>query len=322
MTTERDSHALAESLDALVGMLGAPADELRALARSADDRYGPPQRHRKRSGGVRLVHEPDSDLKRIQRRVSAVLWPRVKSPIAYGIPGRTREEAARAHECASWVATLDIKDFFPSIRTKHVQAALSRAGFPGEALDTLVALVTRRGQLVQGPPSSPAVACLVLSEFDHGLALQGDAAGLTVTRYVDDIAISGMSRQQVQQMLRFVIQELRGLGLPINRDKVGLVPRHKAQLLHGLTLNNGASIPKRKTTAPDRLSRDQLRSAVRRAQHYGATDAERARLMGQISCLIRLHPREAQQLRRALMSHQSLRVKDGIAAERAIHGVD
>ena len=298
MDAERHFDRPVQSVDDLASRLGTSASALCEIAESADNRYWPPKPRPKRSAGRRFTQEPHTELKAIQQRISGLLWRRVTSLVLE----RCRERAARAHERSPWVAQLDLKDFFPHVMRRLVRDALADAGFGGEALDVLVALVIRHGRLVQGAPSSPAVSNLVLAKLDAEIAGQARATGLTVTRLGDDFAISGSSRCAVEQMLGKLISRLRDLDLPVNRHKIRIDPRHKVQLLHGLALNNGASIPKRKKTAPDRLSRDWLRSAVRRAQRFGATDAERAKLMGQISCLARLHPTEAQQLRRLLGS--------------------
>lgn len=140
--------------------------------------------------------------------------------------------------------------------------------------------------------------------LQHGeaeIVRECDPLGVRVTRYGDDYAISAASREGVVAIRNMIIRDLQALGLPLNRRKSSTMPNHRAQVVHGLTVNGGcASLPKRKRAAPGRLSREALRDEVRRACRDGATDEQQRRLEGQLAHLARRHPQQAEKLRRLL----------------------
>jgi len=236
----------------------------------------------------------------VQKLINGLLAPLIDSPIAYGIPGRSHVDAARVHEGQNFVGKHDIPDFFTSIVVDRVRSALRDAGFSGEALELLVALVTLNGRLRQGPPSSPVIANLVLAELDRQLAEKADRLCVNATRTSDDITASGPTWIAVRRFLQFVEDQLRELGLRVNWGKYSITPHRRAQLVHGGTVNRTTSIPKKKSTAKKKLSRERLRDDVRRARRYGCTDKQWEKATGQIGYIKPLHPKRAGALGREL----------------------
>ncbi len=80
----------------------------------------------KTKGGLRLIHSPEPDLMNIQRRIlDSTLNQIVPHPCAMAYrPGYSVLDCARQHLEADTVVRLDISDFFPSIRERHVFNAL------------------------------------------------------------------------------------------------------------------------------------------------------------------------------------------------------
>ncbi len=236
-------------------------------------------------------------LKDVQRQLLELLGPLLDSPILYGISAeRVWLHAAQAYERQLWVGTLDIKDHFDNITEAHVRALMAVMGCPSKVADVLVPLVTYRGRLGQGLPTSNVIADLLLTGLDrrvHQVALQH---GVGVTRVADDFAISGQKRKAVLRVMEFIEGELRDLGLTMNQRKRTFEPRHRRQDVHGVTLNNEVAIPKRRGQ-DGRLSRKQLRSEIRRVRKYGCTESVWNRLQGLVGHVGRLHPQEAARMR-------------------------
>jgi RNA-directed DNA polymerase len=294
-----------KKLEELASAFQLSVDELRMRTASPDHDYDNYYYKRKRSGGRRRIDPPMEPLKETQQLARDLLAPLITSPIVYGVKDRIYFDAARTHERQPFVGTLDAEDFYSSVRTGLVRWALRNAGFEDEALEWLVALLIRDGRLRQGPPSSPAMANLVLAQLDERVAAEALRLRVKVTRVVDDFAISGSDRSAVREMQRFITRQLRDLGLRVNRQKTSIMDRHEPQVVHGLTVNNGVAIPKNKKTAGRRVSREALRSEVRRVVRYGCSVEEREELLGLIGHVKYLHPRQAKRLRAELLRSAS-----------------
>ncbi len=101
-------------------------------------------------------------------------------------------------------------------------------------------------------------------------------------------------RAAVIEMMGLIELELRRLGLRSNSSKRSIRSRNESQLVHGLHVNNGVSIPKpyRKT----------VRAAVHQAARDGCSKKRFRQLMGQVNYIAQLHRREARKLGATLRS--------------------
>jgi len=140
----------------------------------------------------RVIDVPRPELKAIQRKVhDRVLRTIPCASAVYGIAGKGVIKNAQQHLKQPFMAILDIADCFPSITVAMIRHALYRAGFDDIAVRHITRLVTLRGRLPQGPPSSPAIMNIVLDMVDAELELVATAEGCVYTRYMDDICFSG-----------------------------------------------------------------------------------------------------------------------------------
>ena len=80
----------------------------------------------KRAGGRRIIHSPEPELMSVQRHVLDTLLNRIAPhPAAFAYRcGVSVVDAARPHLGAEVVVRLDVANFFPSIRERHVFEAL------------------------------------------------------------------------------------------------------------------------------------------------------------------------------------------------------
>ena len=138
---------------------------------------------------------PSDALKEIQTRI----YMRLLRPIAinksvHSAPGRSILTNARRHAGHSHLSTFDLRHCFPSVRPDRVRAGLERFGFDPNVAKLLTRLTTVGHELPQGAPTSPALLNAVLVDFDGKLASMARGRGLTYTRYVDDLCLSGGAR--------------------------------------------------------------------------------------------------------------------------------
>ena len=148
----------------------------------------------KKSGGSRVIHCPSSQIKDLHRCLLANLYKGLKvSKHAHGgVPGRSTLTCAKLHVGQLYLSTHDIKDFFPSVHRGMVYQIFCNLGFQPRVSDTLADLTTVNNLLPQGAPTSPLVANLALSNVDRSIARYcRRKRGITYTRYLDDIALSG-----------------------------------------------------------------------------------------------------------------------------------
>lgn len=139
----------------------------------------------KRSGGVRQIAEPLPSLKEIQRWVlDNILYrcPINKFTKGY-VPNLSIRDNARFHRKQELVLKLDIKNFFPSIKSGRVFNFFKRLGYQNHVSQMLTNLCTLNGSLPQGAPTSPALSNLVISRLDKRLSHFAIQEKIRYTRY-------------------------------------------------------------------------------------------------------------------------------------------
>lgn len=272
---------LADWLELSVTELDWFAD-LKALTQR---RYCVPLRHyhyrvlTKRSGGFRLIEIPKQRLKALQRRIlDVILNPVPAHPATHGFcRGRSTKTFASAHIGKQAVLRMDLLDFFPSFSGARIQALFRTLGFPETVADLLGGLATNatpadiwkrslpgtwphldtstrravsdlyaRPHLPQGAPTSPALANLAAYRLDCRLTGLARSAGVTYTRYADDLAFSG-DRDFARRAHRFSIHAAAIAleeGFQVNHRKTRLMTAGSCQQLAGIVVNQHANVPR------------------------------------------------------------------------------
>jgi len=133
------------------------------------------------------------------------------------------------------VATLDIKNFFGTTRFEMFEAPLHAAGFRDDALAAIRALTLFEGFLPQGAPTSPFLANLALLAADFEILLLCRRNQMDFTRYIDDIAVSGMRDLIGAKGHLSSIIESKGFALAQN--KVLFRGQDQEQVVTGLVVN-------------------------------------------------------------------------------------
>lgn len=273
----------------------------------------------KRSGGQRVILAPKKELKAIQRKILADLV--AKLPVtanAHGfVKGRSIVTNARQHTGQAVVLNLDLKDFFPSVTFPRVRGLLIAHGYPYAVASALALLCTEYDReayekdgttyyisigprhLVQGAPTSPALANLVAWKLDKRLAGLAAKRGYAYTRYADDLTFSG-EHEAALPGLRLLAQKIiRDEHFAPNTKKTRIAKQSARQIVTGLVVNAAVATP--------RSTRRQLRAILHNAQQDGlaAQNREqrrdfRAYLQGMIGHVQNASPQHAAKLRGAL----------------------
>lgn len=142
---------------------------------------------------LRLINAPRVALKIVQKWLSVQLQRLFDPPNhVFGfVVARSHVDAAAMHCGATWVFSIDITDFFQTTPQVLVTHMLSSMGFGSEGAQLLASLCCLHGNLAQGAPSSPVLSNICFGPLDRKLADIAGAYGARVTRYADDIVLSG-----------------------------------------------------------------------------------------------------------------------------------
>lgn len=197
----------------------------------------------KKAGGSRRIYVPSKDLKQIQQLISKRLLQPLHLPDALhgSVPGRSPKTNAQPHTGKLIVASLDIKDFYPSIRYDRVYSLFLDLGCSPDVARLLTTLTTYDGHLAQGFPSSPAIANLILSKIVPRISEPCSDHGLTFTLYQDDLTISGGYR--IPSLLRLFSRILSQCGFDIN-SKTKVAHGGMRQEVTGWVVNQKVNVSK------------------------------------------------------------------------------
>lgn len=216
----------------LARTLGCPVSRLRVLARSRDSHY-----HQVRinlGGKQRTLTIPSAELMSLQRTLLKEIFYSVPSLDCLGhVRRRGVLWTLRRHQGDPYLLHVDIRAFFPSVTPERVEASLSSLQVAPEAAHLMARLVTWGGELPQGAPTSVAVGDIVLYPLDRRIRGLATTHGLTYTRYVDDIALSGQ-RWAIERFASQVRAWVEGDGWVLS-EKGGLYgPDDSHQVLNAV----------------------------------------------------------------------------------------
>ncbi|HEY4116976.1 MAG TPA: reverse transcriptase family protein [Byssovorax sp.] len=279
----------------------------------------------------RLLEAPRPLLLVLQRAVLRDVLDRVPAhDAAHGfVRGRSAITFATPHADKEVVVRLDLEGFFGSVSNARVAAIFATLGYPRDVARLLAGLATTRApieviaaapaadvasaigprfralrraaesHLPQGAPTSPSLANLAAFGLDVRLAAAARAAGVTYTRYADDLAFSGdaafadASTAWVALVARVAAEE----GFRLNARKTRVARAGVQQRLAGLVVNAAPAVP--------RAERERLEAILHRCATRGAAGENRERhpdfrahLRGRIAWVEAACPRHAERLLR------------------------
>ncbi|MFP6764185.1 MAG: reverse transcriptase family protein [Planctomycetaceae bacterium] len=204
---------------------------------------------------VRWIEAPDAELKAAQRwLLDNWLYQLSPTGFAHGfVPGRSILTNAASHVGRRWVVTVDIRNFFPTITAPRVHACLAEFKLEESLRHTVVQLVTRRGRLPQGAPTSPHLANLVARTLDLRLAGLARSHGWTYTRYADDLTFSAGSTRSSdsgcdalppRELLCIIDRIVVDEHFRLAPGKTHVMSHHQRQTVTGLVVNQRVSLPR------------------------------------------------------------------------------
>lgn len=161
--------------------------------------------------------------RKIQSRLYNRILKRVLQPLPWshgGVAGRHILTNATSHEGNEFLFVADISSFYPSITCRQVNRLfLKRLKCAPDVARILTRLCTYDHHLSLGLVTSPILADQILRNVDLRIAEACACAGLTYTRYVDDIAISGTFDLRRSGIPKLVERILRSHGFRSEKSK-------------------------------------------------------------------------------------------------------
>lgn len=231
-------------IDALERRLGMTVAEIHAVPVAYREFEIP-----KRSGGRRRIAAPEPPLKALQKRLLRRLLDRLKAhPAATGFEHcHSIATNALCHTGQAVVLRMDLKDFFPSTTEQRVRDWFHGIGWNRAASGLLTRLVTHRGGLPQGAPTSPRLSNLVNHRLDARLEGLARKYAASYTRYADDMTFS--FRKDDRAAIHAVIRATKAIvaedGYALHQDrKLQIRRRHEQQRVTGLVVNAGVRLPR------------------------------------------------------------------------------
>ena len=154
------------------------------------------------------------------------------------------KENVRLYRRQKAVLTLDIHDFFGSIKLYRVYRLLSELGY-NEAVDMmLTGLCSLDNELPQGAPTSAALSNIVMKEFDGTIAKYTGENKIRYTRYSYDMTFSGDFN--LVDVIRLVRRELKKYGMRLNDEKTRTRRQGQQQEVTGIIVNEKVQLPKKR----------------------------------------------------------------------------
>ncbi|WP_315112539.1 retron St85 family RNA-directed DNA polymerase [Clostridium intestinale] len=199
----------------------------------------------KKNGGVRNICEPLPSLKEIQHWIlKEILYKLDVSKFAKAyVKGRSIKENARFHRNQKIVVTLDIRDFFPSIKIFKVIDIFKNIGYNDAVAVMLANLCCLKQSLPQGAPTSAALSNLVMMEVDKQVAVYTECHKIRYTRYADDLTFSGDF--EINELISHVKLILKSNGFRVNNKKTRKLYNYRRQIVTGIVTNKKLQVSKK-----------------------------------------------------------------------------
>ena len=247
----------------------------------------------------RPIAEPLGKLRILQERLQCLL-AKIELPeyMHGGIKGRSPLTNARLHVGKAAVLNFDIKQFFPSVKPKYVYRTFyEHLRFPANVAHWLTKLVTFKGQLPQGAPTSTVVANLVILPLCTRLKLLASQHNSDYGQFVDDGTLSGpLYLENLRNLIEKIICQ-EGFQASPKPHKRTTRYYWEEQVVNKIRVNKRIGVPQEKL----RQIQDQIRS-LKASSSDPSYEKEYRSVRGRIAWTMTLDKKKGEKLMRRLNS--------------------
>jgi RNA-directed DNA polymerase len=231
----------------------------------------------KKRGGNRLIQSPETQLMKMQSRLNFYLQNYYHLLRPQGVHGfvinpNKKEKAcnivenAKSHVQQKYVLNLDLKDFFPSIKSYRVKELFVSDYFRynDQIATALALLVTYEGKLPTGAPTSPVISNFICIQLDTMLQSYCDSNKINYSRYADDLTFSSnnkISRTQFTDLLAIIEKN----QFELNVKKTRLKSNNRKQTVTGLVVNEKVNIDRKTIKMVRAMLYDTLQKGISKA---------------------------------------------------------
>ena len=224
----------------------------------------------KKSGGMRRIIVPNDELKSVQRWINKQILQAI-SPlecVTGFVRGRSIVNNAKKHENKKYILNVDVENFFESITIDRVERLFYAMGYTHEVALFIADLCTttineryvrwKLGEeyakcfeslmhkdkpfLVQGAPTSPAIANLICHRMDKKLMAYAERHGINYSRYADDITFSS-DDMAILPKVGYIKRLMAEEHFVLNARKTKLLKEGMRQEVTGLLINERVRVP-------------------------------------------------------------------------------
>jgi RNA-directed DNA polymerase len=145
------------------------------------------------------------------------------------------------------VISLDIKDFFHSIKQNKLNDTFLALGIGALPARTLSELCTYKAFVPQGALTSPKVSNLITAvTFGPEVKAYCDQNDITISIYADDLTMSTNAEViNTQQIISDITQMVERFGFRINRQKTKVMWKTRRQYVCGAVVNSKVNLLKK-----------------------------------------------------------------------------
>ncbi|MBE0393033.1 reverse transcriptase domain-containing protein [Flavobacterium sp. PL002] len=192
----------------------------------------------KKNGKKRKISEPLPSLKEIQLWIlNNILYKVEVSKFAKAyIPKVSIKQNLVFHKKQAKVLTIDLENFFPSIKIDQVIVIFKSLGYSNIISSLIAKLCCLNDCLPQGASTSPYLSNIFLRNSDDIISKYCLGRNIRYTRYADDMTFSGDFDEV--ELLKFVRTEIKTLNLQVNDEKTKLMLPNSRQVVTGIVVNN------------------------------------------------------------------------------------
>jgi|SRR3989304_3456550 len=194
----------------------------------------------KKSGEPRTISQPSKKLKGLQSWILVNILNELKvSSSCKGFEkGSSTANNAEPHKGANTILTLDLKDFFPTVKRNQVYSIFKAVGYNKTISTILTNICTFEGALPQGSPCSPKLANLSAWSLDVRIQGYVGKRGISYTRYADDLSFSGLSPEKVVKIIPMIKVIIENENFVVNPSKTRVAGAARAKRVTGLIISN------------------------------------------------------------------------------------
>jgi len=197
----------------------------------------------KTNGKTREIAQPSRELKAIQSWILRNILDKL-SPSIYSKgfeKGTSILDNAFPHIGSTFVLTIDLENFFPTVKASKVFTLFKSVGYNKEMCVLLTNLCVFKGGLPQGAPTSPKLSNLICDKLDSRINGYAGPKGIVYTRYADDITLSANNIQKLQKAKDFIGTIISDENFKINKSKTKLCGTKRQKIITGLVLSESSA---------------------------------------------------------------------------------